>query len=88
MGDISDLWFSIADDGNGDYLSIDLAPGRLGICYDSFHETHGVAGSTPVIARSFTELLTSLLQSRGNRPYWLEDGFVSLGDAYAYAGEA
>jgi antitoxin YokJ len=80
--DISDCWFTIANDDNGDYLSIDLNPQRLGRCYDSFHETHGVVGSTPVIALSFTDLLLRLLESRGNHPYWLSNGFVSLGDAY------
>src|SRR4051812_39376655 len=37
-GDVSDHWFTIATDGNGDYLSIDLSASHLGRCYDSFHE--------------------------------------------------
>jgi hypothetical protein len=87
-GDISDRWFIVADDGNGDYLSIDLGPTHHGRCYDSFHETHAIVGSVPVIARSFTELLLRLLENRGGRPYWLASDFQSLGDAYDDTGEA
>ena len=41
--DITVDWFIIADDSNGTYLSIDLDAERLGRCYDSFHETHGLS---------------------------------------------
>jgi hypothetical protein len=88
FGDISDSWFSVAEDSNGDYLSIDLGPAHRGRCYDSFHETHGVVGNTPIIATSFTDLLFRLLANRGEHPYWLAHGFVSLGDAYDGGSEA
>ena len=83
-GDISDAWCIIADTGEGssDYLTIDFDPARLGRCYDSFHETHGLVGDTPIIARSFGELLQRLLDNRGGYPYWLRDDFESMGDAY------
>ena len=83
-GDISDSWYVIADtgDGSSDYLTIDCNPTRLGRCYDSFHETHALVGDTPIIARSFTELLERLLDNRGSRPYWLRDDFEGMGDAY------
>ena len=81
-GDISDAWYVIADDRGGDYLSIDFDPTRLGRCYDSFHETHGMVGDTPIIARSFSELLERLLENRGSYPYWLRDDFQPIGDAY------
>lgn len=42
--------------------------------------TRGVAGANPVVAVSFTELLDRLL-ANGGRPYWLDAGFVSHGDA-------
>ena len=87
-GDISDHWFTVAEDANGDYLSIDLSIAHLGRCYDSFHETHALAGSTPVIATSFTDLLCRLLANGGARPYWLAAGFTSLGDAYDGNSEA
>ena len=45
-------------------------------------ETHGVAGSCPIIATSFTDLLTRLYENKGQRWYWLRPDFVSLGDAY------
>jgi hypothetical protein len=80
--DISEAWYVIADDRGGDYLSIDLHPARLGRCYDSFHETHGFVGDTPIIARSFTELLQRLFENRGAYPYWLRDDFQRIGDAY------
>lgn len=80
--DISWSWYIIADYGNGDYITIDLDPQRLGRCYDSFHETHGLAGDTPIIALSFTDLLASLFQTRGQNWYWLQPGFVAFGDAY------
>ncbi len=80
--DISHHWFVIGIGSSSQYLTIDLAPERLGRCYDSFSDRHGVAGEQPVIAHSFTALLQSLLNNKGKRYYWLEDGFQSLGDAY------
>ena len=80
--DISWSWYIIADCGNGDYLTIDFSQERPGRCYDSAHETHGIIGDTPIIARSFTELLTTLYERRGQYWYWLQPDFVSLGDAY------
>lgn len=80
--DISSSWYIIADDGSEDYLTIDLSQERLGRCYDSFHEVHGVAGSSPVIALSFTDLLVNLYKNAGAYWYWLRQDFISLGDAY------
>jgi len=57
--DITASWHIIADDGNGDYLTIDLLPERLGRCYDSFSETHGLVGDCPIIARSFSDFFTN-----------------------------
>jgi hypothetical protein len=36
----------------------------------------------PIVARSFTDLLSRLLRAEGNHWYWLEPGFEPLGDAY------
>lgn len=80
--DISSTWYIIADDGNGDYLTIDLSRERLGRCYDSFFDRHGVGGSCPIIATSFTDLLTRLFENQGQYWYWLRSDFVPLGDAY------
>lgn len=80
--DISASWHIIATDGNGDYLTIDLHPDRLGRCYDSFRETHGLPGSCPIIARTFTELLSRLIENKGQRWYWLDSEFAPIGDAY------
>ncbi|RAV13660.1 SMI1/KNR4 family protein [Paenibacillus contaminans] len=80
--DISSHWFIVGHDGNGDYISIDLHNERLGICYDSFWDRHGVVGECPIIAKSFTELLNQLVQNNGERWYWLKEEIESLGDAY------
>lgn len=80
--DISNNWYTLIDCDNGDFVTIDLHPERLGRCYDSFHETHGLIGDTPIIAMSFTELLQQLLQHKGKLIYWLDESFVALGDAY------
>ncbi len=80
--DRSAEWYIIADDRNGQYLTIDLSPKRLGQCYDSFWDRHGLPGDCPIIARSFSELLCSLVRSRGGYWYWLRDDFPAIGDAY------
>jgi hypothetical protein len=67
---------------NGDYLTIDLNQERLGRCYDSFYDRHGIVGSYPTIAKSFTELLEQLFNNKGELLYWLNKDFPSLGDAY------
>jgi hypothetical protein len=80
--DITSSWYLVACGGSGEHLSIDLHPDRLGLCYDSFFEVHGVAGSSAVVATSFTDLVRRLLAGGGGHWYWLEPGWVSLGDAY------
>jgi hypothetical protein len=82
VDDISDSWYIAGRGGGGEFISIDLHPNRIGICYDSFREIHGVPGSAAIIALSFTDLLERLLAARGGHWYWLEPDFVSLGDAY------
>ena len=83
--DISSSWYVVAESGD-QLISIDLDPGRLGRCYDSFYECHGVAGSCPIIAFSFAELLERLYGARGEYWFWLRSDFVSLGDAYDNIG--
>jgi antitoxin YokJ len=80
--DISSNWYIIGRDRNNDYLTTDLNNSRLGRCYDSNWEIHGVAGSCPIIANSFTDLLERLIMNNGKHWYWLRDDFTSLGDAY------
>jgi hypothetical protein len=79
--DISASWHVIGDT-DGEYLTIDLHEERLGRCYDSFFDRHGVPGSCPIIATSFSELLQCLIENHGQHWYWLRSGFKSLGDAY------
>ena len=80
--DITSSWYIVARSGSGEYISIDLHPDRLGRCYDSFYEVHGVAGSSAVVATSFSDLVSRLLAGDGGHWYWLEPEWVSLGDAY------
>lgn len=80
--DITGEWYIIAKDRDGDYLTIDLNKNRLGRCYDSFYDRHGVVGECPIIALSFGQLLEKLIESKGGYWYWLEENFISLGDAY------
>ncbi len=80
--DPSDTWYVIAWDGDQPYATIDLSPARLGRVHDAFHEAHAVAGSCPVIARSFTEFLDRLTTSTADGPYWEADDWEPLGDAY------
>lgn len=80
--DITADWYIIGDVGNSSYITIDLASERLGKCYDSFFETHGLVGDCAVVAESFTELLLHLIVNQGDYFYWLKDEFISLGDAY------
>ena len=84
--DISNDWFVIGRSGEEQYFSIDLASDRVGRCYDSFWETHASPGESPIVARSFTEFLDSLLKAEGQYWYWLAEGFSSLGDAYDDVG--
>ncbi|WIM97629.1 hypothetical protein ACTOB_001169 [Actinoplanes oblitus] len=82
--DITSSWFVVARerDAAGSRISIDLGPARLGWCYDSFDEVHGVAGSSAVLAHSFGDLLEHLVEARGEELFWEEPGFTGLGDAY------
>ena len=80
--DVTSSWYIIAEGGSGENITIDLHPDRIGRCYDSFWDRHGIPGSCPVIAGSFTELLSRLLKNEGRPWYWLQPEFVSLGDAY------
>jgi hypothetical protein len=80
--DPSCSWYVIARTPEGDHLSIDLSPGRLGRCYECFHVLHGIRGGRPVVATSFPALLHALFRNEGRHWYWLDRRFRSLGDAY------
>jgi antitoxin YokJ len=84
--DITDSWYIVARGGSEEAISIDCRLERLGRCYDSFWDRHGVAGSCPVIALSFTELLSRFVAAEGKRLYWLERDWVGYGDAYSGVG--
>lgn len=81
--DISDTWYVVARGGSGEALTIDCHSGtRNGRCHDSFWDRHGVAGSCPIIACSFTELVEQLMRAQGRRWFWLEGAAGTYADAY------
>jgi hypothetical protein len=80
--DISWSWHIIGIGHNRQYITIDLAPERLGRCYDSYWDSHAMPGYSPIIAQSFTELIVRLIQNRGEHWYWLQPNFETIGDAY------
>lgn len=71
-------WYNIAEDYNGDFLSIDLSCEKFGWCYDSFYETYGLINDMPIIAKSFKELLFRLYSNKGNYPYWKLNEFDKI----------
>lgn len=80
--DISWSWYIVGEGENRQYITIDLSFERLGRCYDSFWDSHAMPGYTPIVARSFTDLLSDLLLNRGKHWYWLQPDFRPIGDAY------
>lgn len=80
--DISSNWYIICSYKESNYITIDLQKDRLGRCYDSFWDRHGVVGECAIIAESFTELISNLFNSRGETIYWLDADFQCKGDAY------
>lgn len=80
--DISDTWYIVARGSRGQVVTIDCSAARLGRCYDSFWDSHGVAGSCSIVALSFTDLLQRLFDNNGGYWYWLGDGGLAYGDAY------
>lgn len=81
-GDMSDGWYIVARGGREEAITRDCNADRLGRCYDSFWDRHGVAGDCRIVALSFTELLQRLFDSGGGYWYWLGVGAPGYGDAY------
>ncbi len=80
--DISSNWYIIGKDCMDGYVTMDLSDERLGRCYDSFFDRHGIVGESQIIANSFTDLLINLINNQGQYWYWLKRNFKPLGDAY------
>lgn len=80
--DISSTWYVLCKDRNGNYITIDMNIERLGRCYDSFWDRHGVVGECAIVAMNFTDLLMNLLTQKGEKLFWFERDFEYLGDAY------
>jgi SMI1 / KNR4 family (SUKH-1) len=73
-------WFSIAYVQDTNYIAIDLSSVShdLADILDCFHETFGIEGYQLVIAKSFTEFLSDVIDS-GGRQYWLDKEFTGYG---------
>ena len=74
---LSKNWIALVDVGESDCLAVNVDPSARGEIIDCFHETVGEPGQNTVIARTFTELLTSLLKS--SEPFWLQKGHPEYG---------
>lgn len=80
--DITASWYILGRSDAQEMVTIDLSERRLGRCYDSFWDRHGVPGDCAIIANSFTELVARLFAGGGDYWYWLRDDFERIGDAY------
>lgn len=79
---ISTNWYTIVDLFDSNYIVIDLSRERLGRCYKAFWDSYPSRGEMPVVAMTFSELLNRLIENKGEYWYFLEDDFISIGDAY------
>ena len=77
-------WYVIGNGDSGAYISIDLNPSRLGFCCYSFWDSHAMKGYSPVIAASFSDLLSQMWARRGKSFYRDDPKFKSLGDFYDF----
>lgn len=80
-------WYVVANCGDGYYLCMDLHPDRKGKCYEGNWQTFAMRDHSPIVANSFTELLSNILHYTNEDFFWLEDQFKSLGDAYDFINE-
>lgn len=71
-------WFQIVDVLDGNYLSVVLDGPNFGHVLDTFHETLNMVGYNQIIAKSFSELVFRMLESRD--AFWLrgETGYGYL----------
>lgn len=80
---VSWTWYIlVGGPGTNDYATIDCSRKRNGRCYYSNWASHAMVGQSPIIAWSFTQFLTSILNGQGGQWYWERSGYKSLGDAY------
>ena len=74
------FWITICDLGDSNFIALDLQSGssneRNYILCD--HEVFGQPGDSPVIARTFTELLSRVMYGP---EFWFGTGFMNYGDA-------
>lgn len=80
---IATTWYRVVDLGDSNFVAIDLNLNKSGRCYKAFWDSYAVKDETPIIANSFTELLSRFIDNNGEHWYFMQDDFVSYGDAYA-----
>ncbi|MFC7443076.1 SMI1/KNR4 family protein [Laceyella putida] len=79
--------YVLVDLGDANYIVIDLNKERHGLCYLGFWDSFGVIGETPIIAKSFKELLQKMIESEGEEVWFFEkEDFQDYGDAFIVAG--
>ena len=77
---ISWSWYLIGTGPNSQYITIDLSPERLGNVYNSFWIDH--PGNSLIVAKSFTDLLLLLIETKGEYYPWDMSNFKFLGSPY------
>ncbi|MFN2442069.1 MAG: SMI1/KNR4 family protein [Thermoanaerobaculia bacterium] len=82
VGSITAAWHVVGRRSGDSFLTVDLDPARLGRVYDSSWDHHGIEGHCPIIARSFTELLQTIVSRGHGAPWWHEPSWPPLGDAF------
>lgn len=80
---VATSWYRAVNLGDSNFIAIDLNPIKSGRCYKAFWDSYAVKDETPIIANSFTELLSQFIDNNGEYWYFMQDDFVSYGDAYA-----
>ncbi|MDU8350890.1 hypothetical protein RYA05_03160 [Pseudomonas syringae pv. actinidiae] len=66
-------WYALGEFGD-QVISIDLGQGpQFGYCYDSFWDSYPTADESTLIARSFTELIKKVIESKGERLFWVHE---------------
>ncbi len=82
-------WLTVVDVMDGNYIAIDTDShnaGEWNFIY-CFHETFAWPGESPIVAKSFAELLDRSLHNGNEQHFFLQDGFKDYGDGIPLTAE-
>ena len=82
-------WVTICDVLDGNYLALDVYSENNGEWnfIECFHETFAIPGESPIVARTFTELLAQALHNGDNQHFNIQEGFKGYGDGRPLTAE-